>query len=143
MALRDGRRRSAIENERLPGFLLAGGQPVFCPTLTDRLSLPLSSMFGWQFDRTTHRNTLFSTHRSPTTVRLSAVAGAELIAAFARFSGVRVIVSATIHAVCRRLGGRLTLRLRGIRDDWNYTYRKASNHAHDNDLARATKLLGS
>jgi GNAT acetyltransferase-like protein len=69
-------------------------------------------------------------------ISLSTVTGTQLIAAFARFSGIRVKVSAAIHAVCLRVRGRLTLCLCGIRNDRNDTYRKASNQAHGN-LPRA------
>jgi len=106
------------------------------PSSRNRHRLPLPSVFERQFDSAGHRNTLFPRHCSPMAISLSTVAGTQLIAAFARFSGIRVKVSAAIHAVCLRVRGRLTLCLCGIRNDRNDTYRKASNQAHGN-LRRA------
>jgi hypothetical protein len=93
-------------------------------------------VFERQFDSAGHCNTLFPRQCSPMAISLSTITGTQLIAAFARFSGIRVKVSAAIHAVCFRVRGRLTLCLCGIRNDRNYTYRKASNQAHGN-LPRA------
>jgi hypothetical protein len=106
------------------------------PSSRNRHRLPLPSVFERQFDSAGHRNTLFPRHCSPMAISLSTVTGTQLIAAFARFSGIRVKVSAAIHAVCLRVRGRLTLCLCGIRNDRNDTYRKASNQAHS-DLPRA------
>jgi hypothetical protein len=98
--------------------------------------LPLSSEFGRQFNCAGRRYTLFPRHCNPIAISLSTITGAELIAAFARFSGIRIKVSAAIDAVCLRVRRRLTLRLCGVRNDRNYTYRKASNQVHGN-LPRA------
>jgi hypothetical protein len=106
------------------------------PSSRNRHRLPLPSVFERQFDSAGHRNTLFPRHCSPMAISLSTVTETQLIAAFARFSGIRVKVSAGIHAVCLRVRGRLTLCLCGIRNDRNDTYRKASNQAHGN-LPRA------
>ncbi len=106
------------------------------PSSRNRHRLLLPSVFERQFDSAGHRNTLFPRHCSPMAISLSTVTGTQLIAAFARFSGIRVKVSAAIHAVCLRVSGRLTLCLCGIRNDRNDTYRKASNQAHGN-LRRA------
>jgi GNAT superfamily N-acetyltransferase len=106
------------------------------PPSRNRHRLPLPSVFERQFDSAGHCNTLFPRQCSPMAISLSTITGTQLIAAFARFSGIRVKVSAAIHAVCFRVRGRLTLCLCGIRNDRNYTYRKASNQAHGN-LPRA------
>ena len=106
------------------------------PSSRNRHRLPLPSVFERQFDSAGHRNTLFPRHCSPMAISLSTVTGTQLIAAFARFSGIRVKVSAAIHTVCWRVRARLTLCLCGIRNDRNYRYRNASNQAHGN-LPRA------
>jgi hypothetical protein len=106
------------------------------PSSRNRHRLPLPSVFERQFDSAGHRNTLFPRHCSPMAISLSTVTETQLIAAFARFSGIRVKVSAGIHAICLRVRGRLTLCLCGIRNDRNDTCRKASNQAHGN-LPRA------
>jgi hypothetical protein len=98
--------------------------------------LPLSSEFGRQFNCAGRRYTLFPRHCNPIAISLSTITGTQSIAAFARFSGIRIKVSAAIHAVCLRVRGRLTLCLCGVRNDRNYTYRKAGNQAHGN-LPRA------
>jgi hypothetical protein len=100
------------------------------------MRLPLSSEFERQFNCAGRRYTLFPRHCNPIAISLSTITRTQLIAAFARFSGIRVKVSAAIHAVCLRVRGRLTLCLCGVRNDRNYTHRKASHQAHGN-LPRA------
>ena len=120
-------------------FVSCGDEPhssALMASSRNRHRLPLPSVFERQFDSAGHRNTLFPRHCSPMAISLSTVTGTQLIVAFARFSGIRVKVSAAIHAVCLRVRGRLTLCLCGIGNDRNDPYRKASNQAHGN-LPRA------
>ena len=90
-------------------------------------SLRKSSAFKRQFDCAGHCNALLSWHGNHASVRFSAIARSELIAAFAGLTHIRIKIGAAIHTVRLRVGRSLGVRLSRGREDQRQPHRKAGN----------------
>ena len=90
-------------------------------------SLRASSIFKRQFDCAGHCNALLSWHGNHAPVSLSAIAGSELIAAFAGLPRIRVKVAAAIYTIRLKVGRSLSVSLSGVRQHRNQAHRKAGN----------------
>jgi hypothetical protein len=86
-----------------------------------------SSAFKRYFDCAGHCSALLSWHGNHVPVSFSAIAGSELIAAFAGLTRVWIKVRVVIHTVRLRVGRSLGVRLSGVRQDQYQTHRKAGS----------------